>query len=387
MLLSDVVRFDADRWRLGDAERRILEEIWLSGPMARSVIASRTGLGDSTITRLTRDLETRGLIVDSVLRTGARGQPIRPVNLRSDGAYALGVNFSHSYIDVGLVNMTGEILTHERRPLMRADVDEIAEAARSGLEQALAKTGAPPDRVVGAGFSVPGDFGETPNAFLAHAFYPHLRDKDLQAEFAARMPIPVRAENDAASAAMGERINGLGRNLASFLLVHIGQGVGGGLVLEGRLYRGAHGNAGILGLLYPDHEPRPSGQDLLETLNAAGVPCRDFDELEELSIETCAPLRRWVLRAAEQLRARLPIAARIVDPQTIILGGRLPPALLRVLADLIDVEAMFRPTRHLPWPGLQASNLGPLAGVIGAASLSLHDTFFPQTASASGLRG
>jgi predicted NBD/HSP70 family sugar kinase len=359
-------------------ERRVLEEVWLSGPIARSVIAIRTGLGDATVTRLTRDLEARGLIADTVLRTGARGQPLRPLSLCADGAYALGVNFSRTYIDVGLVNLRGEIVSHERQRLARADVVEITEAARHGLTRAITATGAPLDRVVGAGFSVPGDFGETPNGFLAHALYPELRGLDLQAEFSARMPIPVRVENDAASAAMGERINGLCRNIASFLVVHIGHGVGGGMVLQGRLYRGAHGNAGILGLLYPDHEPRPSGQDLLETLAAAGVPCGDFDDLEDLSLEECAPLRRWMLRAAEQLRSRLPIASRIVDPQAIILGGRLPPHLLSAMVHLIDNEAMFRPTRHLPWPRLHASNLGPLAGVIGAASLCLHDAFFPQ---------
>ena len=361
---------------LSDSERRVLQIIWLNGPMPRHEIAERSGLGGASITRLTRDLEQRGLVSDSILREGKLGQPTRPVAVRGAGAYAFGVNFSHSYIEAGLIDLTGELVSRERASLDRADVETIAGTSAAMLEAHARQHNVPADRIVGAGFSVPGDFGETPTAFQAHAAFPHLRGRDLRAEFAARVPVPVFVENDAASAALGERIHGACRRIDSFLFVHVGHGVGGGVVLNGQLHRGAHGNAGILGMLYPMSQPRPSGQDLLDTLSAAGVEAFDFDALEPLTPESNAPLRRWLARAGGQLGEGLQIAARILDPLAIVVGGRLPPALADALVASIDFDVAFAESRHLPRPSLHVSSLGSFAGVIGAASVCMFDTFF-----------
>lgn len=366
---------------LSQSERRVLGSVWRNGPVPRSDIAEQTGLADASVTRLARELQQRGFVSDSVRREGARGQPTRPLELRPDGAYAFGVNFSHSYIDLALVNLAGDPVATERRRLDRASPERIAEIAAATLQEQLASKGVALEKVIGAGFSLPGDFLETPHFLRAHAAFPELRGRDLLAIFRAAMPVPVCVENDGTSAALGERVHGIGRKVDSFLFLHIGHGVGAGLIIDGRPWRGVRGNSGTIGVMYPNSEPRPSGQDLFETLRAEGVSISDFDALESIEPQDCPPLRRWLARAGEQLRLAVHVTSRVMDPALIIVGGRLPPKITEALTAAIDGDAAFAASRVMPYPPLVASALGPYAGAIGAASVCFYRAFLASDAS------
>lgn len=359
---------------LSPAQRQVLETVWRHGPVARHEIARITGLTGASITRLTRDLEAFGLVEDEVVRDGARGQPARPVSLARNGAFALGVNFSHSFLDLGLVNLVGETVGHERVALPEPHPLEIARIARDGLEQLRLRARVPLKRIVGAGFAVPGDF-RSDGRFNAHAYFPQLADKDLRAVFADAMPVPIIVENDAASAALGERIHGVGIGLSSFMLVHIGHGVGSGLILDGALFRGAHDNAGMIGVNFPMTAPRPSGQDLFQTLASAGIKAADFDALEHLDVAHPA-ITAWVARAGTQLANGLYATVRALDPQAVILGGRLPPRLQSALFDAMPLADRLAVDAHLPGPRILNSALGMHAGIVGAAAICLFKAFF-----------
>ena len=362
------------RYQLAPSERQVLETVWRQGPIARVDIAKATGLTGASVTRLTRDLEERGLIVDTVLRDGARGQPVRPVSVAREGAYAVGVNFSHSYIDIGIIDLVGELVCHERLPIERATAEIIVDVARQSMKRLAAKRKVPIERIVGAGFSVPGDFRDGVHLH-AHAFFPDLGDIDFRRIAAEHMPVPVVVENDAASAALGERVLGLGRGYGSFILAHVGHGIGSGLILDGRLRRGVSGNAGMIGTFYPMDRPRPSGQDLFQTLWAQGIETRDFPDLDALDPELPV-LAAWIERAGKQLADGLYVTARVLDPDAILLGGRLPPALLARLFASTDLDAHFGREVGLPRPVFAQSSLGSYAGVIGAAAVCFFRAFF-----------
>ena len=362
-------------WELTGSERQVLGTVWRSAPIARNQVTEITGLGSATVTRLTKQLSDRGLIQETTEHSGQRGHPARPMMLRPDGAFAFGVYFSHTYMDVGIIDLDGQLVGVERRKFEYADPKAIAAAAKDGLDRLTEAAGIPLSKVVGAGFALPGDFAEDRTILRAHEYFPALIDHNLVAEFGQLMPVKVFVENDAASAGLGERVNGVGKRLDSFVFIHIGHGVGGSLVLDGRLHRGKHGNAGIIGILYPIGEPRPSGQDLIELLRANGLPVSDFDDLDNLTVENTPLIAQWVERAARQLRSAVRISARMIDPDAIVLGGRLPQHLQRALVAAIDTDEAFMGTA-VPNPPLRVSELGPHTGVIGAASVCMFDTFF-----------
>jgi predicted NBD/HSP70 family sugar kinase len=146
------------------------------------------------------------------------------------------------------------------------------------------------------------------------------------------------------------------------------------------LWRGANGNAGMLGIQFPTDRPRPSGQDLFAHMLAAGVAVDDFPDLEQLSPNGCPPLALWIRRAGRQLREQLSITARLLDPHAIVIGGRLPTHILRALTAEIDQPDFCEEGMGFAKPRLIASQLGPKSGVIGAACLPILNSYFREEA-------
>ncbi|HAH11330.1 MAG TPA: hypothetical protein DCL48_14640 [Alphaproteobacteria bacterium] len=361
-------------------ERRIMDLVCRKGPIARTDIAASMGLTNASITRLTKDLEDRGLLIDTVQRNGARGQPSRPLSLNPQAAFSAGVYFSHSYAEIGLTDLAGRLISVERKPLRDTTPEMICAVAHAAVQTQLQASGIQQQNLIGLGFALPADFSATPPHLSVHSYFPGLMQRDVHGDLRAASDAHVFIENDAASAAIGERIHGVGRQYDNYLFVHLGHGVGGGIVIDGNLYRGVNGNAGIIGMQFPNDRPRPSGQDLLEHLRKAGLKVADFTDLDGLWPDTCAPLAAWLDRAADQLAEGIEVVARILDPQAVILGGRLPPHLIDALHQRVMRNA-FALSRHLPQPAIVTSRLGSRAGVIGAASLPMFATFF------SGSRG
>ena len=365
---------------LGPSERRLLQHIWHRGPIARSELAAIIGLTEASVSRLTRDLLRAGWIVETVIRDGAKGQPRRPLLVNRAAASAYGVYFSHEAIEVGLVDLTGNLLQRASRPLAGTAVEDIAGATEACLRELATGLVVDPATVLGIGFALPGDFIGDGARINAHAYFPELMHVDLQSALSERFPFPVTVDNDAASATLGELVHGIGRRFQNLLFLHLGHGIGSGIAIDGRLYRGARGNSGIVGVQFPNDLPRPSGQDLFATLQAHGIAVDSFTALGTLSPRECAPLQGWLRRAGRQLAACLGLTARIVDPEAVVLGGRFPLSLIRELVCEIEAAGFCDEGVHLPRPRLYPSTLGPEAGLIGSACLAFEQQLFAPSA-------
>ena len=272
-----------------------------------------------------------------------------------------------------VIDLQGRLVCSARQPLDEARPETIADVARRSVVQLGAESGIDTARVAGIGFAVPGDFTNYPYV-LAHAFFPYLRNVDLKAVFSADMPYPTFIENDCNSAALGERIMGFGQTYSTFISVFVCHGIGGGIIIDGNLYRGKNGNAGGLHAFYPLSQPRPSGHDLFDTMAREGVQIRDFFDFEVPEALDLPGVRPWIFRAGTQLRDSLTVVSRLFDPEAIIIGGRLPPPFLAEIAAVIDTKG-FCSEAETPRPKVHASELGPNAGVIGAAAVVLYARF------------
>jgi predicted NBD/HSP70 family sugar kinase len=363
---------------LSPNERRVLDLILRQGPIARANIGPLLDLTSGSVTRLTQELWRDGLIVEvGNYRSGSRGTPSKPLVIDPAGAYAFGVSFSHTYMDVGLVDLAGNLLGSIRRSYEQARPEILRENARAAIEELEAQFDVAQDRVQGIGFAVPGDFSATKPYIVAHAFFPFLEKVDLVSVFAEGMRYPVFIENDCNCAAMGERLAGHGLRYNSFVSVSVCHGIGGGVIIDGTLHRGTHGNAGGLHAFFPMSQPRPSGHDLFDALSREGVAVRDFCDLEAPDAIDFSGIRPWLHRSGKQLRDALGIVARVLDPDAVVIGGRLPPPLLHELTRQID-DGQFCISAPTSAPTLLASDLGSDAGVVGAAAMVLYKRFFDR---------
>lgn len=362
---------------LNETDRRVLSTLWRLGEASRVEISHATGLTKPTITGVVNMLTERGLVVEREPRRGLRGQPARPVALVPQAFFSAGVNFSHSYLDAGIVDMSGELLKVHRADLEEPTIANIAAASFELVETLIGDLALDRRRVLGVGFTAPGDL-QANGGLAAHALFPDLVGIKMREALSEHATFPVFVENDGRACAIGESVIGAGRSASTFMLVHIGHGVGGGLIIEGKPLIGAHGNAGPLGGFFPLSSPRPSGQDLFNHLEAHGVACNDFNQLEALSPADCTPLSEWLDRASEQLQHIVPGAAVLVDPGLVVLGGRLPPNLLEYIVERIDMKAFVQVPDQIERATMVASVLGSRAGVVGAALLPIHAGFLPQ---------
>ena len=365
-------------------ERALLDIIWRKGPIARINLSTQSGLTGASVTRLTRDLMDRGLISESVNRSGFKGQPAKPLNIAPNGAYSIGVYFSHRHMEAGLVNLAGGLVNHVSKTLPDTNVETISNMSVQCIKEIMPKRKKDKEKILGIGFSLPGDFIGDGSKINAHSLFSELMHVDLHEELKSILGYEVFVENDAACVTLGEYIHGSGKRFENLLLIHIGHGIGSGIILDGKLYRGTNGNSGIIGVQYSHEGPRPSGQDLIASLAAEGIDIADFDALEDLSPEECIPLKTWVKRAAQQIVDGLNTTARILDPQVVILGGRLPVSLLQELVHEIEDIGFCNEGVMLPAPKIYASHLGPKAGIIGTACLAFSEKLFTNPSMRSG---
>ena len=93
-------------------------------------------------------------------------------------------------------------------------------------------------RLIGVGVSIPLDFG-TDGRWLPHQLFPDLDDPHLEARFERILGPGVILENDGRVCAIAERMMGIGKAYRTIMLIHIGHGVGGGIIIDGKPYRGA----------------------------------------------------------------------------------------------------------------------------------------------------
>jgi predicted NBD/HSP70 family sugar kinase len=234
---------------------RTLRHLRTGGPRSRSAIAAALGLHNTTVSSLVDELIARRLIreVDVQYPTGA-GRPGRGVGLNPDVG-AVGIEINVDYLSVYGCDLTGRTVIQKRVAFnaMRSDVerclDDLAEAARRTLAE-LERRGVTP---VGLTVGVPG-LVDTARGVVVLAPNLDWHDVPVVAHLARRLDSSVRigVENDANLAAIAEHAGGVAAGTDNLVYLTGEVGVGGGVILDGRLVRGADGFSGEIGHLPVD---------------------------------------------------------------------------------------------------------------------------------------
>ena len=306
-----------------------------------------------------------------------------------------GIDVGGTKIAGAVVDESGTVIDQHRVESPAAD----AEAVEDAIAELVAELASRHDiRAVGIGAAGYVDAGRAVVMFAPNIAW---RDEDLGAEIHRRVGLPVIVENDANAAAWGEFTFGAAEDVDDMLMVTVGTGVGGGLVLGGKLYRGAFGAAAEIGHLRVVPGGRLCGCGNLGCLEQYGsgsalvretrvraltpeaaslLACADGDpaKIDGPMITTAAQagdafalaqigeLGRWLGEAIASLTA-------VLDPGAVIIGGGVSEAgelLLEPVREAFTRELTGR--GHRPVLDIRAASLGNRAGVIGAADLARH---------------
>ncbi len=224
---------------------QIFERIRAAGRISRVQLARSLSISPATVTMMTSELIEAGLVEEvSEQRDGeiARGRPAVALGVRGAACHVAGIKLSDRQHMAVVVDFAGNLLASEAvaREPGAISVEALKTASMQLLRRVCAKAGIEPGSLSGVGVGVPGFIN--PSLGIAH-WSPILtqREVPLQSILTAHLGLPVFVDNDANLVTLAELWFGAGRGLSDFAVVTIEHGVGMGLVVNHRLYRGTRG--------------------------------------------------------------------------------------------------------------------------------------------------
>jgi len=291
--------------RAGQAARpqliRALNEQWLLsqirqvGPCSRADLARLSGLSKPTVSLALANVERSGLVRIAGQRTGVPGRSARLYEIRPDAGFVLGLDIGHHYLRGALADLAGEVRakhsTRTRAASVRGRLADLIHLADTLCGEAGVARSSLTQTVIGS----PGVYDPRRNAMALTGGLSGLSRPAVLAGLREAFGQDLVVENDVDAAALAEQARGHGREFTSFAFVWIGSGIGLGLVLDGRLHRGAHGVAGEIAYM-----PISEGQ---------GTDEADARRRGALEAAGSAPA---VVRAARRAGMRGPVSARSV---------------------------------------------------------------------------
>jgi predicted NBD/HSP70 family sugar kinase len=366
--------------------------------MSRAQVARESGVSKPTVSLALAGLLKAGLVRDVGRSSGGKGPGAVLYELDPTAGCVVGIDVGRLWIRAAVADITGGIIARRevrtRARSASATIGQIGILAHDLAGQAGVRW----DQVTHATIGSPGVVDPARGAVALAPNLPGWGRRGLVEAVQRELGTGVSIDNDVNLAALAERTDGLGRGVENFVFLWVGTGIGLGLVLNGRLHRGAHGYAGEiaylpLGITDP-HDPSTRRHGPLEdAVAAAGIVriARSLGMRSPLTPKKVFALARGgdpvagrvVERTAERLALVIATIAPIVDPELVILGGgigRNEDLLMQRIDRELRAISPFRPR-------LAQSVLGEdavLRGAVGAALAAARERVFARTTDHNG---
>jgi predicted NBD/HSP70 family sugar kinase len=376
----------------------VLNTIRTQGPLSRAELSRATGLSKPTITLVAERLLAAAW-VEEIVDSGA---PLRPgrkapvLRFRADLGYVLGVDVGASTVLALVSDLSGTIVGRGRQALGKAPRRKgVLAAVRRTATTAISDAGIDVSRICAAGVGTPGVIDpKTGKVSLA----PQIEGwdgTDLAGELGAALPCPILVDNESSLSLLAESWRGSARGYNHVAFVQMGIGIGGAILIDGRIYGGRGGAAGEFGYLVDDGEPddvpphvglfewraggrayarlggdaarRPGGESLLAM--AGGDPANVTARMVFDVAATGDPAANEVVtELTRRLGRGIANIASVLDPELVLLGGGLSSAGAAVLEPIARAVEELTPGS----PRVVLSELGGEATALGAVRLALN---------------
>jgi predicted NBD/HSP70 family sugar kinase len=372
-------------------EERVLAALRAHGALSRSELAKRVGLSRTTLSEITASLLHRGAIIvadtDAAVRAGS-GRPAERLALDPDSGQFLGVDFGHRRVHVAVADASHEVIASGvERYTDDAPWPERLALAFELIDRLSRETGVHYGALQAVGIGVPGPYTGARGGTNGVTWKKQLAPDGVDRAFAERFGAPVFVDNNTRLAALAEAITERD-TVDNLIYLRLSDGVGGGLVVSGRLVTGSRGFAGELGHVTADPAGAPcrcGKRGCLETI--ASVPailraCReagaDVETLDDLAVavERGDPAVDVVLREIGSTVGRvLGAAAMTLNPREVVIGGeivRIAPVLVEQAAATLRYELYSIPSDQ-PLV-VRAAQLQDSDGALGAIAAIFHQS-------------
>lgn len=233
---------------------RIMNHLYRNGVSSRAQIAKALGLTPAAITKITARLIDAGVVKETGDMEGIKNRRSIGLALDSDAFHVIGVKFARSLVQIGVFDLSGKPLAFREMPKVTEDtIDATIESIRRTISDLLAED----EAIVAVGMAVPGPYLKDLGRTAVVSSMQGWRRVNFPEEFGSAFRVPVFVEQDARAGALAQYLFDPGNasdNLAYYL---IGEGIGLGIIEQGRIIDGSRGVATEIGHVSIDLDGRP----------------------------------------------------------------------------------------------------------------------------------
>lgn len=360
-------------------EQLLLQQIRQFGPISRADLARRSGLSKPTVSLALANAERSGLVREAGQTTGVPGRSAVLYEVRPEAGYVLGLDIGRQYLRGAVADLAGSVLaTLEQRTRATSTRGRITELI--GLADGLCgEAGLSRSEISQTVIGSPGVYDPQRDAIILAGELAAWGKPAVLAELRTAFGEQLVVENDVDAATLAERVHGHGRDVGTFAFVWISTGVGMGMVIDGKLYRGAHGLAGEIAFM-PISAGRgtdPEDERRRGMLEAAGSAAAVVRAARRAGMRGPVTARRVFQAAAAGDERAVAVVAdeadlvaraicavvTVLDPELIVLGGGIgqAPGFASAVAAELSRLAPVMPDVRVSALGTQAVAEGCLA--------------------------
>jgi predicted NBD/HSP70 family sugar kinase len=359
-------------------EQLLLERVRYEGPVSRAELARISGLSKPTVALALGNLESDGLVRVAGHRTGVRGPAAVLYEVRPEAGYVLGLDVGREYLRGAIADLSGAVRAKMNRRAHDASAHGRLAELRSLADELTAAAGIRRSKVTQTVVGSPGVYDPDREALTMARNIPGWERPGVLAELRQVFGTTTVVENDVDLAALAERDHGHGRGVDTFAVVSVGTGVGMGLIIDGKLHRGAHGAAGEISYLPVSGESVDPAEARRHGLFEASASASAVVKSARRNGLSGGLSARRVFAAATSGDARAQAAVdeeailiakavgaimAVVDPELIVLGGGIgrAPGFAAAVVEALQGISPFVPEIRVSALGADAVVDGSLA--------------------------
>ncbi|GLT17950.1 transcriptional regulator [Vibrio zhanjiangensis] len=328
---------------------RVYKLIDQKGPISRIDLSKESELAPASITKITRELIEAHLIHETTVQEAtSRGRPAIGLQVNNQDWQFLSMRLGRGYLTIALHELGGEVLIDTKIDIHEIDQEDVLARLLHEIEEFFQSYSEQLGRVTSIALTLPGLVNSEQGIVMQMPHY-NVENLALGPEIFKATGLPVFIANDTRAWALAERLFGHSQDNENSVLISIHHGLGAGIIVDGRVLQGRHGNIGELGHIQIDPNGKPchcGNRGCLETV-ASSQAIRDevaerlakgessvLSSIEEVSVEDiCEAAANGDVLAVEvieklgrYLGAAISIVVNLFNPEKVLIGGAINQA-------------------------------------------------------------
>lgn len=309
--------------------RKTVLRLLRSGSMSRAEIARRMGLTRATLSLIADKLLKDGIVKEEIVSETHLGRTPVPLSLCPDSYYAIGVSLNRRSYSVALVNINEEVVISRKGDIADSSMTKII-MITDCIKQIIKESGVPAEKIVGIGVSSPGPIDSKIGRILNPPSFDLWHHTDIAPMLSRNLDLPVHLENDASCLALYHLGKPEAKGSNNFLLLLEDNGIGSGIILNGKILKGNGSFSCELGHTSIRYDGKPcscGNKGCLETYASIKSILSDtkFSSWSHVidSMDEDADAMNTVKREAAYLSTGVINASNFIGIDTVILAGSL----------------------------------------------------------------